>query len=279
MTEVAEPVLISLVNESSGPCWYCEKDKPSKKLKNDLEAHGQTNVSEDVDAVPENDLGNSSSKLGDSLGNKPDNWDITNPDSTLRSDGALTVKITPAAHHCIPGNASLKRVPNLISDFMSEGGKYAHNSDIGYDVNSAQNGVWLPGNYNVRVANGWKKTWSVCEDSFIEEYTKKAMDEAKCQFHDAHDSYSDHVIKTLENFYNELSKRKAAEAKECPVCKKSMEGKEKDPPFGLVAKLNKASNDYRNILKPVNKSNKKSMAYVKQGYVTSWSVKIYYGVP
>src|SRR5918996_3845447 len=67
---------------------------------------------------------------------------------------------TVAAHHLIPGNASLYNEDVKLINYMEDGksvetaaGKtYTIEGHIGYDVNGSHNGVWLPGNYAIKKA-------------------------------------------------------------------------------------------------------------------------------
>jgi len=67
---------------------------------------------------------------------------------------------TVAAHHLIPGNASLYDGGVGLVNYMKDGGKikslagkeYTIKGNIGYDVNGSHNAVWLPGNYAIQTA-------------------------------------------------------------------------------------------------------------------------------
>lgn len=175
----------------------------------------------------QHDLKNAASKLGNKLGGKPQPVVKVN-----KKDFDVTV----AAHHLIPGNASLK--PSSIVQYISKSkGKIAEN--IGYNVNSAQNGVWLAGWYAI---SGWGKL-RVTDDEFCRNYVEAAIRETRAQFHDTHPDYSDHVLNKLEELVIEITKVGQAL---CEECKKI---KENDgllpPPYGLVNELNKISGSLR----------------------------------
>ncbi|MBL8288650.1 MAG: AHH domain-containing protein [Rubrivivax sp.] len=264
MTQLLEPVAIGLwaVAESKGPCWYCEE--PAKEdLENEETADPDTSDSDSDEDPPENDVVNCSSALGTNLGKEP-NWEIRSPD-----DLSVSSPIVPAAHHCIPGGASLAKA-TALHDFMRKGGPFKLASDIGYNVNAAANGVWLPGNYAVRPGQyGWSKKWGNCTTKFKTEYASRAMKKANRQFHDAHVSYNNKVLKTLEAMAEEL----AEPEDECPVC-----GKELDctrPPFGLVGRLNAVSSKHRAMLIGLSKRTKKC---VQNGYYTSSRMKTYFNL-
>jgi hypothetical protein len=60
-----------------------------------------------------------------------------------------------AAHHLIPGNASLgesrlKKLMTKSSAARIAGKARRIKNHIGYNVNGAHNGAWLPGNYAIR---------------------------------------------------------------------------------------------------------------------------------
>lgn len=143
-------------------------------------------------------------------------------------------------------------------------------SDIGYDVNAAENGVWLPGNYAVRPGQyGWKKKWGNFSKAFKDEYASRAMKKANRQFHDAHVSYNNKVLKTLEAIVSKLGKPK----KNCPICDKEYEHTR--PPYGLVARLNGVSSKHRGMLLGLSKRTKKC---VQNGYYTSSRVKTHFKI-
>jgi len=135
---------------------------------------------------------------------------------------------TVAAHHLIPGGASLYKKDVKLVDFMEDGGK-VHSfkgrectieGDIGYDVNGSHNGVWLPGNYAIHTARprytnkkgqtvkarpsttpvedvSWSKL-SVDYEEWQYEYVVTAMKSTRSQFHDSHENpYSASVRKQL----------------------------------------------------------------------------------
>lgn len=265
MTQLLEPVAIGLiaVAENKGPCWFC-KEEPKGSLKNKESADPDTSDSDDEDGAPENDVSNCSSALGNNLGDEPD-WVIRSPENV-----AAPSPIVPAAHHCIPGEASLAKATSL-HHFMREGGPMKLSSDIGYDVNGKANGVWLPGNYAVRPGqHGWTKKWGNFATSFKNEYSRRAMKKANRQFHDAHVSYNNKVLKTLEAMVAKLGKPK----KNCPVCGK--EYNRTRPPYGLVGRLNGVSSQHRRMLVGMSARTKK---YVQNGYYTSSRVKHYFNLP
>ena len=63
-------------------------------------------------------------------------------------------KIVANPHHLIPGNESLKKATTLLPWIFGDKGKIEN--DIGYNVNNASNGVWLPSNNSMRGHSYWK---------------------------------------------------------------------------------------------------------------------------
>lgn len=263
MSQLGEKIAINIgqqAAEATSPCWFCEEESSSKNLKNVETADPDTSDSDLVDLVPENNENNNSSALGEQLGSVP-TWTIKNP-----LDESTTTSIVPGAHHCIPGGASLAKATDLHK-FMREGDLYS--SDIGYNVNHKNNGVWLPGNYAVRenAEEFNKTTWSAQSPSFQLNYVQRAVSEAGGrQFHDAHRKYNRLCKKTLLTL---AAKLKLPEDKECPICEKKKK-KKAMPPFGLVGRLDKISGEYRTMLK---KPTKKT---VLAGFYTSSKMKAFY---
>ncbi|RKG95668.1 hypothetical protein D7V97_36830 [Corallococcus sp. CA053C] len=121
-------------------------------------------------------------------------------------EGGLPVQ--SAAHHLIPGNATLKKsdlMPYLHSEGMAVG-------NIGYDVNGQENGAWLAGNYALRGRNGLA-SWGPEGTGFFamygkdpKEYAFAAIEALRCQFHDAHKDYSQFVLRELNLLAKKLEK-------------------------------------------------------------------------
>lgn len=251
--ELGETIAIAIANlisESKEDCWYC-KEKPEK-------TEIQNQLNEDPDSLglppPENDLKNASSRLGENLGLRP-NWIINKPNSDNKTE------VVPGAHHLIPGNASLNKAKTLLK-YIKKGDKI--NGDIGYDVNCRENGVWLPGNYGVREgASDFKIKWS--QYQYQEEYAINAMKKANAQFHDAHNKYSQRVLKTLEEIAGKIVVNMPDK---CPVCKNTVEDKAR-PPYGLVGRLNACSRHHRRFL-----SGSSRKWPVQSGYFTSKHSKL-----
>lgn len=179
-------------------------------------------------------------------------WEIVCTDPANPSK-KVPSKVRSNPHHLIPGNASLK--PNSIVDIMdSERGQIK--SDIGYNVNGAANGIWLPTIPQVFYAgdqHGPKlMKWGVMTKDYPAEqfsHAEKAMMVAKRQFHDAHPDYSNHVAEKL----NELHLLVIDAAWNCPEVTSSADEKA-PPPYGLVAMLDGLSDRMAQSLKGIESS-------------------------
>lgn len=231
--EIGESIAVAVATpDQDEPCWAC-KEQPKGDLSNKL--------TEDPSSIgePENQLTNDSSELGKSLGHRP-TWQINVPDKV---DGQIIKRqctVVPAAHHLIPGNASLKKVPSIMDLIDSGRGKIQ--SDIGYDVNGQPNGIWLPANYGVRAESEFGRKWS--QYGHQNEYAIAAMKKAGAQFHDAHPEYSGKVKTTLRALADKINLKKP---EHCGICDAEISDKAR-PPYGLVGRLNRTSRQHRNFL-------------------------------
>jgi hypothetical protein len=204
--------------------------------------------------------------------------------------------VTCAAHHCIPAQESLKG--HQILAFMCKKGTsdgYNHGysggrvwSNVGYDVNGCQNGVYLPGSYAVGGGRGgmgvWVKDMPDKENEDVSEpeapesnlltghlpgdtgtdaisnsnrkwlYVKQAMKLAHGQFHDRHVDYSQKFVqgglkKLFEHYVNKFNG--SFRGDDCSQCK-NRKDKYKEfgipTPYGLVERLNSTSRRYRGFL-------------------------------
>jgi hypothetical protein len=273
--------LPGLVMEKSDPCWYCEEDTPESS---DIKNKEKENPSSPTGPRrgPENSRTNCASKLGVALagpGNEPlPTWKIKHKvDSEDPIDAGAETNIVPAAHHLLPGNASVNKAASL-HPFMWWAGKNTLNlwGEIGYDINCHQNGVWLPGNYAVRKKTEFKKTWSKFKDPFKDAYSKAAMLAAgNLQLHDAHPAYNGKVLQTLSDVGDKLQKQVKKKPDKCPVCEKALkkENQKVRPPYGLVNRLHRLSKEHRKALDhPLD--NRKA---INSDYYTSSSVVGVYG--
>jgi hypothetical protein len=261
--QMLEPsALPGLVLDQTKKCWFCEQ-KPKRPKKNkekeDPPSPGGKRASR------ENSEHNDSSALGQALKSRP-TWTI---DHKVQKEDPIDegekTNIVPAAHHLIPGGASLNKA-GVLHKYMVWKKKNPKKfvGPIGYDVNSRQNGVWLPGNYAVRRGTEFKKTWGKFHEPFKAAYARAAMKKAgNLQLHDAHPDYNDNVRRTLEEIGQKLDDAWVDRLK-CPVCKKDLEN-QGDPPYGLVGRLHRLSGEHKKAL-IFPRSNTKA---ISSGYVTS----------
>jgi hypothetical protein len=160
---------------------------------------------------------------------------------------------TVAAHHLIPGNASLYE-SSLFKRYMQQGGtaevktkngmmnfKITHN--IGYNVNGSHNGVWLPGSYAVRAGvHPTKVTWGklIRDDKgkptsntpWCYDYMAVVASKAEGQFHDAHTTYN----RNAKDVLNKKAVRLMAHQAVCEDhCQK--EPRELPPPYTIKNNL------------------------------------------
>jgi hypothetical protein len=182
-----------------------------------------------------------------------------------------------APHHLIPGNESLKNNPILayMGDAGSIPGHYktagvesqVEQGYIGYDVNAATNGVWLPSPYALSNSNKWpadagidalkKRRRTKDLDELIRESEKfkmafaaAAIDDAgdgQLQFHMRHADYSKDVRGILGAMATKLW---WLSTKGCPLQReKTKKGEKCDPPpYGLVDRLNVLSSHLRTLV-------------------------------
>lgn len=183
-------------------------------------------------------------------------WDTRRKGVKVKVPGTRTIAegtygFTVAAHHLIPGEASL--APSALMRYMTKGssvqviargGKKTKTikNHIGYNVNGAHNGVWLPGNYYIRSSTSPAegKSWSdLGHDPWCLHYVAAVTKVTGGQFHDAHTQYSAAVEKLLNKIAAVLVQH------ECDRCKPA----EINPPFCIKARLYALSEYLRSQLK------------------------------
>ena len=274
--------LPDLVIEKTDPCWYCKEEPPPDKNKNDENENPPS--PEGKIAGPENSETNDASTLGTALDTRP-LWKIRHKvDSEDPIEQGKETEIVPAAYHLLPGNASVNKAGALHKYMLWQGkNDLGLSGPIGYDINNSDNGVWLPGNYAVRQFTGpkenptkteWGKNWSKFKDPFRMAYAKHAMKSAKNkQLHDAHYAYNNKVRTTLEDTAEKLNAKRTEKPNKCPICNADIKGKKTRPPYGLVGRLNRLSEEHEKaLIYPEN--NRKAIA---SGYYTSSCVLSLYG--
>jgi hypothetical protein len=156
-------------------------------------------------------------------------------------DDNNTYAFVVAAHHLIPGNGSLKA--SEVYNYMCKG-KSVSSADpqhtweieehIGYNVNGAHNGVWLPGNYAIREGtSAKKKSWSAVvetEPDWCRNYVMAVVKKTRRQFHDAHPEYNDNVRDLLDKIATALLNHQVG-------CKECQEKKKIGPPYQIKKRL------------------------------------------
>lgn len=173
-----------------------------------------------------------------------------------------------AAHHLIPGKASLPK--SSLKDYIwkSEG---LIDGDIGYDVDGAENGKWLATHQIMSSKMGKKQEIVIEDDSdptrteglswaelsdiakkkegnpetynelFVLRYSQQAMALLNSQFHDSHANYNTWVKIKLDQISQVIDSFSSM----CEKCKKK---KKKTPPYLLVYRLNTLSKMCNTIL-------------------------------
>ncbi len=233
MTEIAEsvsPDLIAEINHDES-CYFCNsKNQPVN------ETNTSADDPDDDSAYPglEEDgirFKNNASALGSALGGAPGKKDVKVSAQSLAS--------STAAHHLIPGNAALKN-----SKFFLEK-KYvwtdgSAQGNIGYNVNSGPNGVWLPGNYAQRPWGKKGAAFAAAKGVSATSYAFISINEWRSQFHDAHEDYSDLVRQALDQVFDKLQRN---ESIVCPEAAKKQDDdpKKKSPLYILVARFHSIS--------------------------------------
>jgi hypothetical protein len=163
------------------------------------------------------------------------------------------VEVRPTPHHLIPGNAAM--APSALEDWtLASKGKIKE--DIGYNIDGAENGIWLPHLPHIHWTRYMDRINKVrFSDVFgtwgrLRDYRRKAigyviMGETFLQMHytDHDDPYAhvdndttyDDEAKERCNLLGELMED--FWATHCPESQDDSDGK-RYPPYGLVARIN-----------------------------------------
>jgi len=287
MTQLGEAISVDIFiakdeehNEKTCP-WHDDSEKP-KAVEMEVP---NPETDGDSPSMPKNDGG----KLGKSLEKdnqkKPESKITLHfaPDEMLtwkKGDKDLKVRtytdketeqydVKYAPHHLIPGNESLaksKLVPYLgdktvIKNFNKKGieSKVKDKETVGYDVNCAENGVWLPSPYALSMENEWPsddgkkrilkmkgKEYVNVAVSFQKAYVAAAIEESGSrQFHMRHADYSKQVHKVLDKI---AAKMKKMEDGACKIASDSKKDGKIEAPLGLSARLNALSAQLKVLL-------------------------------
>lgn len=206
----------------------------------------RADYNEDTEA--DNDTDNHSGTLASNLGDRPGGPDVP---AILKGEDAPILDIKMAsmpgrtwhqwvydaglapvlygAHHLIPGNDAMGKSNIYKNKWLGPTDNGADPDNIGYNINSASNGYWLPGNYAIR-------PWKGLDPQFQQAYAFLAMHDAKRQLHDSHEPFSEYIRGELDALEKLLKKMKN---KGCPVCGAGA-GKNK-PAYHLNSRLNAIS--------------------------------------
>ena len=261
MTQLGEMVEVALATELSVECPFTSPADP------EISEEKESVAKDDLDSVAEPQA-NDGGILGRNLKNASNGEakfvnqlcpaplpDKNPPIDTRRGGGGkISVKgdssgeypYTVAAHHLIPGEASLVK-SRLYKKYMVKNGKIKTRSgreftitqNIGYCVNGAHNGVWLPGNYAIREKTSPKEgvSWGSAPgkpglidlDEFKDwcfNYMLACVDKVQGQFHDSHPTYNEKALGVLNMTHRALVTHQDT----CKQC----EGKDTVPPPYIV---------------------------------------------
>ena len=177
-----------------------------------------------------------------------------------------------AAHHLIPGEASLAK-SMLYKNYMKKNGKistasgrkYTLRENIGYNVNGAHNGLWMPGNYAIRAKTSPKKgtSWGKLPASYDQwcfEYMRACVKKTSRQFHDSHPTYSEEVLGVLEKLQRVLLSHHDTCTEDCKNKKKLA------PPYVLKDRLYGLSKYLSGKLRKVSRKKWKSPFYTSERF-------------
>ncbi len=239
-------------------CVFCQATEPPKEITNELVAKRDGDTDEETgDDAPTYEFKNSSDTLGNALGGRP-------KAKVVRLNNNVFNAVV-AAHHLIPGNASLKKSKLFTSKrYLWKDGNTKGN--IGYNINAKANGVWSPGNYGVRPW-GTKGAEFEAKNEGLEakDFAFAAMEAwGVVQFHDAHPKYSIFVRDCLNKVFKKLKASKEIWCHEAK--KKETDPAKKAPLYVLVRRLDTISARMKRMLeKPTNwKRNIYTSRFVEQ---------------
>jgi hypothetical protein len=175
-----------------------------------------------------------------------------------------------APHHLVPGNESLKGSSvvaflgddTVIENFKQNGKPSSHikkDMSVGYDVNTAKNGEWLPSPYALSMSNEWPAAEGLKAlrkregddvaletEAFKMAYAASAIGVGKKQFHMRHADYSAKVREILDAMG---AKVKLLATKLCPLAKQTAEDKKFEPPAALGARIDTLSGKLRSLVR------------------------------
>ncbi|MFH2001596.1 MAG: AHH domain-containing protein [Planctomycetota bacterium] len=262
MPELGELVSPPMMDDDELQCPF-EHDKPGK-VKNDL-SNSPANLRKRLENGWSTKLWNSE---GDQI--KPaENQKLLEPRPEEECPaGPVNVDgneypYSRSAHHLIPADAALPKSP--LIEFMKEGKKVF--GDVGYDINGAENGIWLPTHHalstemkegrvlpgedvSIKYGGLTKKVKKEKQENpmfatFQQRFAYNVMKKTNRQFHDSHPAYSDFVIEVLKKINANLIQLSG----ECKKCEEVVKQNGKlAPNHKLVSRLNALSCRLRNYL-------------------------------
>lgn len=198
-------ILIEDPDHDSETCCFCQQAKPGERT-NVFTAVVDEDERAHLSPIKRVRFHNNAKSLGRNIVSEqklpPEGfWVVQTSDTTYQTSSETArdvLEVGVAAHHLIPGNAALAKSRLIEPKYLGSGGTAVGN--IGYDINKAENGVWVPGNYAI---HSWGE--GACDfagDAFG--YASAAITTVRAQFHDAHPVYSDHVREALEKLADKV---------------------------------------------------------------------------
>lgn len=281
---VAPPEFLSGVDHDENTCPWHKADNESADAMDETDG-------DDDGAMPKN-LGGKLKQKMMAAGDKPPDVDTlrvsykTLDDKvkyTITDQGKIKTKFQTrfkdsdpkeyplkyAPHHLVPGNESLKGNPlvaflgaeSVITHFADgQSSVIIDGKSVGYDVNRAANGVWLPSPYAISMgSNIWGNEAGLValeaadgsaavglvhqfRAAYVAESIRVGGDR---QFHMRHVDYSALVSKILAKIAEKLYKMvKGA----CPLDKGKTADDKVNPPMGLSGRLDSLSGEMKTLL-------------------------------
>lgn len=235
----AIPVEDVLAHEKNN-CPFCRSNESQKPTGTPV-SKWKNHLNEDPDKkLIDNDSGELDQAMTSNGQPRPMDWYV---DLTKAGARQPHHRVIANPHHLIPGNESLKNSPTLLRWIFADKGTIEN--DIGYNVNNALNGIWLPSNNGMRGYQRWKRS-----PAFKKDYVVLAMDKAGGHFHDRHNHpYSDSVTEVLNKIAERMDADEARPKTKCPFEKPEKSEGRYSPPYALVTRLNGVSQRLHGFLK------------------------------
>ena len=201
MTELGEGAAVDLidVDHDAESCPCCQQTAPVVAL-NVFVAHND----EDAVAARDNMQWIRFNNAPDTLGGQLDPaavYGLRRVRQHYESGDDLALAMIP--HHLIPGATGLQR-STLVSAGLYLRSDGSAPGNIGYDVNCAANGVWVPSNHAYRPWGPEGAIFTQREGLAAQEYCRAAIAVCHAQFHDSHESYSEIVRDALDRLQAEV---------------------------------------------------------------------------